>query len=229
MYRSGEYLRNNPDWHEEGAAGKAANILKILTRNGTSAKSIAEVGCGSGQILVELQHQLTASTQFHGYDISPDAYTICAAKANERLHFHLEDLAEKKDASFDLLLVIDVIEHIENYFAFLRKLRPMAPYFVFHIPLDLCTWTLFREDMLIESKARVGHIHNFSPKFARSILDDLGFETIDWFYTPPMFENMTGKQRFVNVLRKTTYAVSPNFAVKTFGGYSMMLLAKTRG
>ncbi|TND09502.1 MAG: hypothetical protein FD123_1093 [Bacteroidetes bacterium] len=228
IYSSGEYLSNNPDWHEEGAPEKAANILKLILRNGTNVRSVAEVGCGSGQILAELQKQLPASSVFHGYDISPDAYSICSKKTNERLHFFLEDLTGKKDAAFDLLLVIDVIEHIENYFEFLRKLKHQAPYFIFHIPLDLCTWTLFREEMLIESKKRVGHIHNFSPKFIRSILDDLGYETVDWFYTPPQFENMTGKQRFVNGFRKLFFAISKNFAVKTFGGYSIMLLAKTK-
>jgi SAM-dependent methyltransferase len=228
IYTSGEYLENNQTWHEEFAPLKASLIAEIIRKNNLSLKSICEVGCGSGQILAELGKQLPGVNAFEGYEISPQAFEICKKKATGKIKFHLEDLTEKQNVHFDAMLIIDVIEHIENYFEFLRKLRPKSDYFIFHIPLDMFMWTLFREQMLIESKQRVGHIHNFSEKFIKSILTDLGFEIIDSAFTPPMFDNMTGKQKFVHLFRKFFFFLNKSFAVKTIGGYSILILAKTK-
>ncbi|CAN5224408.1 hypothetical protein BH09BAC5_BH09BAC5_01700 [soil metagenome] len=227
IYTSGTYLENNKTWHEEFANEKAALIAEIINRNKLQLKSVCEVGCGSGQILVELQKQLSGNISFDGYDISPQAFEICSKKASEKVKFHLEDLTAKENIRFDAILIIDVIEHIENYFEFLRKLHNKAGYFVFHIPLDMFMWTLFREQMLIESKERVGHIHNFTEKFIKSILTDLGFEILDTMYTKPMFDTMTAKQKIVHVFRRMLFGISKSFAVKTVGGYSIMVLAKT--
>ncbi len=227
IYTSGTYLENNKTWHEEHAPLKASLISEIIKKNNLSLDRICEVGCGSGQILVELQKQLPGNTSFDGYDISPQAFEICSKKGNEKIRFHLEDLTTKENVHFDAILIIDVIEHIENYFEFLRKLHSKADYFIFHIPLDMFVWTLFREQMLIESKQRVGHIHNFTEKFIKSILTDLGFEIVDSFFTKPMFDSMTTKQKIVHFLRRCLFRIHKSFAVKTLGGYSIMILAKT--
>lgn len=226
IYTSGAYLENNQSWHEEFAPLKASLIADLIRKNGLKLSRVCEVGCGSGQILAELEKQLPEIAALDGYEISPQAFDICKKKETGKIKFHLEDLTEKQNVHFDAMLIIDVIEHIENYFEFLRKLRPKADYFIFHIPLDVFMWTLFREEMLIESKKRVGHIHNFSEKFIKSILTDLGFEIIDSAYTKPMFDSMTFKQKTINIFRKFLFFLNKSFAVKTIGSYSILVLAK---
>jgi len=154
---------------------------------------------------------------------------LAKKKENERIHFEVKDLTEEQESSMvDLLLVIDVIEHIEDYFRFLRGLRGKSNHVIFHIPLDLCVWTLFREKMLLESKERVGHIHNFTEDFILSILKDQGFELIDHFYTEPTYLPKTLKERMVRILRKTMYRLNKRWATKMLGGYSILVLAKNQ-
>src|SRR4051794_24468391 len=98
-YFDGAYLADNPTWHEKHSATKAAWIDSILRRNGLQPRTIAEIGCGSGQILVELQKR-RRSAQFTGFEISPQAYAICSPKQGPSLDFRLVDLLEAEGECF---------------------------------------------------------------------------------------------------------------------------------
>lgn len=227
IYNDNTYLTNNPGWHEEDAPFKAGKIAALLQRNNIPLNTICEAGCGSGEILVQLAGTLKGVTSMIGYDISAQAINIAKKKETPLLKFEETDIASTHaDVFFDLMLVIDVIEHIENYFAFLRGIVHKSRYTIFHIPLDMSMWSLFREKMLIESKKRVGHIHNFTEEFILSILEDNGFTILDKLYTEPTFEVTSAKQKFINSVRKMLFRINKRFCTKTLGGYSIMVLAK---
>ena len=137
MYVDGGYLEKNPGWHVEESAWKAQQIDRMLKRHHLEPATICEVGCGAGEILKHLQDKMDDSCELWGYDISPQALELCAPKANERLHFKLADTRQEPEVFTDLLLLMDVIEHLEDYFSFLRALQPKSHYKILHIPLDL--------------------------------------------------------------------------------------------
>jgi len=227
IYNDSTYLKNNPAWHEEDAPFKAGKIMQLLNRNPLSFKTVCDVGCGSGELLVQLAAQLPGAEQFLGMDVSKEAIAIARKKQTGKIKFEWGDLSHLPAKEvFDLLLVIDVIEHVENYFSFLASLAARGKYTLFHIPLDMCVWSLFREQMLIESKARVGHIHNFTEDFILSVLRDKGYRIIDKLYTEPTFEVVNTKQKMINGLRKALFKIHPRFCTKTMGGYSILLLTE---
>jgi len=65
MYQNGEYLRKNPTWDVEDSPWKAAQILKMLLEHNIRPCSIGEVGCGAGEILINLQRVVWESV-FYG-------------------------------------------------------------------------------------------------------------------------------------------------------------------
>ncbi|MFD2720227.1 class I SAM-dependent methyltransferase [Hymenobacter monticola] len=226
IYNDRTYLANNPTWHEEDAPFKAERILRLLRRHPVPRATVCEVGCGSGEVLVQLAAQLPGST-FTGFDISEDALALAAPKQTARLRFEQHDLAAQPVTEpYDLLLVIDVIEHLPNYFQFLEGIASASRYTVFHIPLDLSLWSLLREQMLIESKARVGHIHNFTEDFILSVLADYGFRVMDKMYTEPRYKHWSLKERLTHALRRALYSISPRLCSKILGGYSLMVLTE---
>src|SRR5579883_478957 len=127
IYRSGVYLEENPTWHVEASPLKATQILKMLRRNGIAPTTVCEVGCGVGEILAQLQKQMDSSCSFCGYEISPQAFALAKEREGERLHFKLADFSQE-DAFFDLVLLIDMIEHVENCFSFLRAIKSKGEY-----------------------------------------------------------------------------------------------------
>ncbi len=229
IYNDDTYLANNPNWHEEDGPFKTGKIITLLQSNKIPLNTVCEVGCGSGEILVLLGKSMPEITSLIGYDISAQAIKIATQKETDKIKFARKDITDASDNSFfDLLLVIDVIEHIENYFAFIRSIANKSSHTIFHIPLDMSVWSLFREKMLIESKKRVGHIHNFTEEFILSILEDNGFTIIDKMYTEPTFEVINTKQKIVNGARKLVFRINQRFCSKTLGGYSILVLAKNQ-
>lgn len=227
--KNSTYKTANPSWHVEDSPWKATQILKILDRNQIRPKSIVEIGCGAGEILNQLCQRMEDKTvQFSGYEISPDAYSLCLSRAKDRLQFFKEDLLEN-DETYDLLLMIDVFEHVEDYFGFLRRAKKKATYKIYHIPLDVSHFYMMMNGLMKQRK-KVGHIHYFNKDTALASLEDTGHEIIDWFYTKHCFElhntGISPAARVINFLRRSTFSFNPDLAVNLFGGCSLIVLAK---
>lgn len=226
VYANGEYLQQNPTWHVEDSAWKAAQILSALSRNNVDPRTICEVGCGAGEVLSQLQQKMDPSCCFHGYEISPQAYRLCEQRTNEKLHFELGDFLEQ-DTRFDLLLMIDVIEHIEDYFAFLRAVKDRAWYKVIHLPLDLSVQALLRPSEFVHLRQVFGHLHYFTETTALRSLKDAGYEIVDSFLTPVALEAAHKRlgTHLANIPRRIASLVHTSLASRLFGGYSLMVLA----
>lgn len=229
LYTSGKYLNERPDWHSEDSIWKADNVIKLIKQNSLSAKYITEVGCGVGEILNSLHQNMNEDCVFNGYDISPQAIRKAKNLERSRLSFHNKNLLDIKiEQKQDLLLIIDVIEHIEDIFGFLRKIRLYGKYKIFHIPLDLSVLSVARKKPLILSRNQVGHIHYFNFDLALSILEETGYEVCDYFLTNGSIElpRKTFKSWMMKFPRKFMNKLSPQYNAHLFGGSSIMILAK---
>ncbi|MFZ4521210.1 MAG: class I SAM-dependent methyltransferase [Bacteroidales bacterium] len=221
------YSKKNPSWHMEDSPWKANQILRMIHKNHLHPKTIAEVGCGAGEILNQLYKLMPDNIGFFGYDISGDALLLCEQRVNERIRFEQKSLfnIEKK---FDLLLMIDVFEHVEDYYEFLKASSDKGEFKIFHIPLEITVLGVLRNTFM-NSRKSVGHIHYFSKETALSTLRDSGFEILDHFYTAGL-DLESSKKTFMSKLallpRKFFYNINHDFGVRLLGGYSLMVLAK---
>jgi SAM-dependent methyltransferase len=225
IYDDGRYLKANPDWHAADAPFKAQWIAQIMARTGIEPKTVCEIGCGSGEVLLALQHRLPTA-QFAGYDISAQASAINSSKTASGVEFHHADFLAIASPHYDALLAIDVLEHVEDYMGFIRSLKSRASYKVFHIPLDLSVQGLFRGTSLIASREDVGHLHYFTKDTALATLRDCGHEIVGWDYTfgSEMLPGRKLRTRLLNVFRKPLRAINADFAVRLFGGASIMVV-----
>src|SRR5712692_2974197 len=182
LYTSGEYLQKNPLWHADESPWKAKYVLQLMAKNGIAPKTICDVGCGVGEMLRLVQEGMDEECTFWGYEISPQAFELCQSRANEKLHFKLADIRQEENSHFDLILLMDVLEHLEDYFSFLRDIHPKSEYKLIHIPLDVSVRTVFGGN-LITFRDAYGHIHYFTKDVAIQMLKDVGYEIVDYLYT----------------------------------------------
>ena len=229
IYINGEYFRNNPTWDIADAEWKTDVIFSLLEKNNISVSEVIEVGCGAGQNLVELLGKIPAIKQLTGYDISPQAIDLANQHVSDKLSFFNKDITAEEYIATELMLVIDVVEHVDDYYGFLRKLNGKSNYFVFHIPLDLSCRTVLKPHVMLQQRQSVGHIHYFTKEIAEWALHDTGYEVIDWVYTKPVVDVERAKsvKRFIKKsLRNFSFAINRDWTAKKWGGYSMMILAK---
>jgi cyclopropane fatty-acyl-phospholipid synthase-like methyltransferase len=191
-------------------------------------ETICEVGCGAGEVVKQLHDRMSEDCQFWGYDISPQAIAMCQDLTTERLHYKLADIRKEHDSSFDLVLVLDVVEHLEDYFSFLRDLKPKSQYKIFHIPLDLSLQTILRGNALLKVRRAYGHLTYFSRETALQTLQDTGYEILDYFYTAGSIEMPAQEipRKLMKRPRKLLFAVHKDWAVRLLGGFRLLVLAK---
>ncbi len=242
LYTKGDYLKKQPTWHVEESPWKAKAILRMLKRNHLQPKTICEVGCGAGEVVKLLRDNIEYDCTFWGYEISPQAFELCQSRANEKLHFKLADFIQEKEAFFDVLLVLDVFEHVEDYFSFLRSLKFKGDYHIFHVPLDISIRSVLLKE-LVGFRNSFGHIHYFTKELALQALKDLGYEVLDYFYTvdaaePPPLARQAGmrkrvrrflgniKRRLLKLMNKFLLTFIPDLSERVLGGYRLLILTR---
>jgi len=228
IYRDGSYLKNNPSWHIEESPFKVRQILRMMKQQNLAPKTVCDVGCGAGLVLSELQPHLPSECVCWGYDVSPVALAMSSGRGNDNLRFRLCDIRKDEcDAFFDLLLMLDVFEHVEDYMGLIRAVQSKARQKLFHIPLDLSVQAVLRKNGLLLRRDHHAHLHYFTRETALRTLTDVGYTIVDYFYTPRCIE--LGDlliQKLVRIPRQVSFAALPDLTVRVLGGYSLMVLAE---
>lgn len=228
IYEDGSYLTNNPTWHEEHSAWKAGHIRRLLKANNLQPTSLAEVGCGAGQILVELSNTMPDVKQFTGYEISPQAFALCAEKRQKRVQFINSDILSTPPAEqFDVVTAIDVFEHVEDYIGFIRKMKKVGCYQVFHIPLELSVSSILRPSTLAAARREVGHIQFFTRDTALASLEHAGLRIVDVRHTSIAVDLAEGMSaRLLRLPRKVLGSFSEDLSARVLGGYHALVLTQ---
>ncbi|MGK6355291.1 class I SAM-dependent methyltransferase [Sphingomonas sp. DT-207] len=180
----------------------------------------------SGEVLKQLQQTYPAA-KLSGFDISPQAISLAKLRERNTLTFHHRDVCDAPGC-YDVLLALDVFEHVEDYFGFLRSINSLAILKIFHIPLDMNVIGVLRRTPMT-SRASVGHLHYFSMETAIATLQDCGYQVLDWRYTLSAAAPgapSTGRARALTLVRRVLSKVCPNLAARTLGGFSMLVLAR---
>ena len=121
IYIDNDYWNKNSDYHESDAEYKALNTLSLLSKINLKKNSkILDLGCGSGKYLYVLSNYIDGN--FYGVDISSNSID----RANklfkkDNLKFEKKNLDELKNEKFDLIILNDVFEHVEDYIKFLKE------------------------------------------------------------------------------------------------------------
>lgn len=225
IYTDGTYLeRSGGTWHLQDSPLKASWIARMLARHpGTRLETVCEIGCGAGGILSELQKALPQNVRFTGYEISPQAHALSERFAGPRCRFVLGD-AFADSLLYDLVLVMDVVEHVEDSFAFLRQVRGKGRLKLYHVPLEVHVSAALRGVHCWDS---AGHLHLFTKETALKALEHTGHRVLDWMLT----EGAVAKPgylrtRLANALRRPIAFFSPLLASRLLGGYSILILAE---
>lgn len=243
FYTNDTYLEKNPGWHADASSWKAANILQMLDRNALSPETVCEVGSGAGEILRYLQQHLPANVEFEGYDIAPQAHELARTRENNHLHFHLANFLEKREVYCDLILMIDVLEHFENCFQVLRDIKPRSQHKIFLLPLDVSVTSVLR-NALIDYRHATGHLHFFTRDIILEVIQDAGYDILDAFYALPPLDPMPwadvrrephkvarkgirlAKRGLQRLPGQLLYTLHPDFAVRFWGGWKLVVLAR---
>ena len=145
MYASGEYIRRNPTLDVEDTQWKLTKtfpfIDKWLREIPSTRVKVLDVRGGAGLFLKGVSGYLTAKNirvEQYALDLSRKMLEI-QKRNNPDIKEIFEGSIEKtsfEDKEIDLVLMIDVIEHVPDAVAALKELRRISKYAIFKVPLE---------------------------------------------------------------------------------------------
>jgi SAM-dependent methyltransferase len=143
------------DWHEQ------PGYYRDITRHFTRDAKVLDIGCGSGWLADHFEH-------YTGVDSMPEAVATAAAKGRKVLRADVEEALPFDDASFDGVILKDVLEHIRDPVAVVcearRVLRPGGRAFASSPDAQRWVWDDYT------------HRRPFTRKSFRMLFVDQGFD-----------------------------------------------------
>lgn len=141
-------------------------ILKYLKKRDPKKLNYLEVGCGSGYLMNYFYEKVNLCMGVEPGNWKPD---------DDRVVSDISEIPE--DIKFDILVVKDVLEHLENPLKMMKKLRSLAN----HKAIIICSFP--NKDSLIARLfigrwamiRPIGHLHYFSSKSINKMFKDSGW------------------------------------------------------
>lgn len=230
FYTDGTYFQNNPTWDAEDAEWKF-NKMKPMLNSYLSAKkglNICEVGCGGGKLLSLIAKEFPQHN-FTGWDLAPDAAKFWNYNS-ANLNFHAGDIFKQSQKDqYDLVLLIDVVEHVENPHQFLENVKTITKNCLFHMPLDLSAISVIFDYKLIYVRKKVGHIHYFTKSIFLELLRESKMNAVQVAFSDSWKDSpqKSLSTRLVNILRYMLNFISPDMNARVFGANTLFVLAKS--
>ncbi len=190
-------MEENYWWH----IGKRILVTALVTKyfNGRKDLNILEVGCGTGGLTKILTQYGTVT----GFDISEDAIAYCQSKGLKNIYVQdllKLDTSDYKD-KFDLILALDVLEHLQDDVSAMQKVRDMLSkngLFFINVPAHKFLWS--EHDEALEHKRRY---HRFE---LLNKLKDTGFKVVSNSYFVSIVSPAMVVYRFWgNLFGRSTY------------------------
>jgi len=143
------------------------HIFSLL--RGLSYQTVLDVSCGGAFLLQQIRNR-KADVLLAGTEFSTHAIELCKTRIPDAEFYNLNLEQSALPRQFDLVLCIDVLEHIQDDLAALQNLRNMTgKYLLIAVPLG----PIFKTE-----RENLGHIHAYSRSEIRSKLCTAHFRVI---------------------------------------------------
>jgi SAM-dependent methyltransferase len=136
---------------------------------------IAEIGCGSG--LVQRQFEDHLDIPVDGFDLNTEALQRSISRRSRLACYDVEDRKEALQGRYDLVLLLDVIEHVLDERAFLSAAAFLASpggHLVVNVPASPRLYSRYDD--------AVGHLRRYTPASLLEAAQQSGLEVVLWSY-----------------------------------------------
>jgi len=172
IYNNGTYLRYNPGLHAEASEFKFDQMLEFLNILDFPGERIRilDVGGGAGLIgqkVADYFHERGYEVDFVAVEMSEHMIEV-QRKNNPYIRKALKSsLLDCEESGFDLVLMIDVIEHVIEKSLAAVKTNRLSKYAIYNIPIEINLMDILRNTYMrgryypLQTES-LGHVHFFS-------------------------------------------------------------------
>lgn len=137
--------------------------------------SVLDIGCGNGALAFDLAKKAKTVV---GIDTNEKNRVAWETRfARENLTYQIADATTLASAeTFDVVVLSNVLEHIEHRVDFLKRIKHLAPLFLIRVPMINRDWiTLYKKELGLEYRLDKTHFTEYTLKSFRDELATAGF------------------------------------------------------
>lgn len=157
------------------------NYHQFFLDNIKESSCVLDIGCGKGDVAYDLSKK---AQKVVGIDISTKNIETCKKRySRHNLEFVLGD-ATKHDfeSKFDIIVLSNVLEHIENRIDFLKKLSDIAPSLLIRVPLITRDWiSVYKKEIGQEYRLSKDHYIEYTEEIFQEEMESSRLK-IDKYY-----------------------------------------------
>lgn len=138
------------------------NYHKFFVDNVGENDVVLDIGCGNGALSYDIAKK---AKKVIGIDLNEKNISFAKERySGENIEYICGNaLSDLPDETFDVVVLSNVLEHIENRVEFLRRLRDKAPKFLIRIPMINRDWiTLYKKEMGLDYRLDKGHFVEYT-------------------------------------------------------------------
>jgi len=138
------------------------NYHKFFIDNIDENDVVLDIGCSNGALSYDIAKK---AKKVVGIDLNEKNISFAKERySKENIEYIWGDaLKDLPDEKFDVIIMSNVLEHIENRVEFLRRLREKAATFLIRVPMINRDWiTLYKKEMGLEYRLDKGHFVEYT-------------------------------------------------------------------
>ena len=151
-------------------------FLENLNENDT----VLDVGCGNGALTYDLGKKVK---KIIGIDINENNIIIAKNKFSRKNieYIHGDILTEIPNQRFDVIILSNVLEHIDNRQELLKKLKKSASKFLIRVPMINRSWIdLYKKELGLEYRLDKTHKIEYTLKIFKNEIEGVGLNIIKY-------------------------------------------------
>lgn len=180
LYRSD--LARQAEWHRRTARAKVDSVERLLARNGILPRTILELGCGTGAVILECQRRnLGISYTAVDYSSEAIAHLECHSEGIETMAADITDPEFSLQGKFDVVVLSHVLEHLEEPSKFLDSaLKRIAfSYLLVEVPLEDLPLQRIKNLVRDRRMNNAGHVQFYTAGSFRRFLEFHSLHIVD--------------------------------------------------
>ncbi|MBI4435314.1 class I SAM-dependent methyltransferase [Candidatus Uhrbacteria bacterium] len=150
------------------------NYHQFFLDHVTSSDRVLDIGCGNGALAYDLAGKAARVTGIDLREKNRTAWTGRFSRPN--LTYQVADATTfSPEERFDVVVLSNVLEHIEHRPAFLESIKRLAPLFLIRVPMIDRDWiTLYKKGLGIEYRLDTTHFTEYTLDQFRYELEHAG-------------------------------------------------------
>lgn len=177
---------------------KVISVLSIKSEGGTHPKHrlmqyhrffadniqatdrVLDIGCGNGELAFDISKK---AAQVTGIDIDPAKIAVATKLyVGPNIKYSVADATKDLGSeTFDVIVLSNVLEHIEHRVEFLQSIRSVAKKFLIRVPMFDRDWIpLYKKELGLEWRLDLTHYTEFTKERFYTEVEAAGY-TIEYF------------------------------------------------